>query len=208
MVHSLPEPEEAAAVPVQEEKEMIKKNGGGDEAVSFWKLLSYADVMDWVLMVLGTLGSVVHGMAQPIGYLLLGKALDAFGNNIHDTEAMVRALKKVGQCITISLSLLHAYKLSTFSSFPTFHEARRLWLLQTDEQSPELTERFHIDFWNHKSFVHSFSCIRRWFHMCGIWPLRHFLLEFWVSSFSPFSFAFLLVSRMKITKRPRSQATA
>ncbi|XP_059306224.1 ABC transporter B family member 13-like [Lycium ferocissimum] len=46
-------------------------------------------------MTLGTLGSIVHGFAQPVGYMLLGKALDAFGNNINDTAAMVNALKKV-----------------------------------------------------------------------------------------------------------------
>ncbi|KAE8652326.1 hypothetical protein Csa_022314 [Cucumis sativus] len=40
-------------------------------------------------MGLGTFGSLLHGMAQPIGYLLLGKALNAFGNNITDLDAMV-----------------------------------------------------------------------------------------------------------------------
>ncbi|KAK2444713.1 ABC transporter B family member [Trifolium repens] len=64
-------------------------------AVPFFKLLSYADYVDWILMGLGTLGSIVHGMALPVGYLLLGKALNAFGNNIHDINAMVPALKKV-----------------------------------------------------------------------------------------------------------------
>ena len=68
------------------------------EALPFHKLLSYADALDWTLMALGALGSIVHGLAQPIGYLLLGKALDAFGNNIHDTKAMVKALKKVWLC--------------------------------------------------------------------------------------------------------------
>ncbi|KAG7011022.1 ABC transporter B family member 19, partial [Cucurbita argyrosperma subsp. argyrosperma] len=66
-----------------------------DDALPFRKLLGYADALDWVLMALGTLGSVVHGMAQPIGYLLLGKALDAFGNNIDDLDAMVDALYEV-----------------------------------------------------------------------------------------------------------------
>ncbi|KAG1360812.1 ABC transporter B family member 19-like [Cocos nucifera] len=61
----------------------------------FRRLLCYADAIDWLLMALGTCGSVVHGMALPIGYLLLGKALDAFGNNITDEDAMVRALDKV-----------------------------------------------------------------------------------------------------------------
>lgn len=61
----------------------------------YYKLLSHADELDWILMALGTLGSIVHGLAQPIGYLLLGKALDAFGNNINDPNEMVKALKKV-----------------------------------------------------------------------------------------------------------------
>ncbi|XP_024030607.1 ABC transporter B family member 19 [Morus notabilis] len=64
-------------------------------ALPFHKLLSYADAWDWSLMAFGTLGSVVHGMAQPIGYLLLGKALNAFGDNINDTHATVNALYKV-----------------------------------------------------------------------------------------------------------------
>ena len=46
----------------------------------FFGLLCYADKVDWLLMALGTVGSAIHGMAFPIGYLLLGKALDAFLN--------------------------------------------------------------------------------------------------------------------------------
>ncbi|XP_012089551.2 ABC transporter B family member 19 isoform X2 [Jatropha curcas] len=76
-----------------DEKEKLKNVSNG--VLPFHKLLSYADSVDWVLMVLGTLGSIVHGLAQPVGYLLLGKALDAFGNNINDTHAMVQALDKV-----------------------------------------------------------------------------------------------------------------
>ena len=66
-----------------------------DDALPFHKLLSYGDSLDWVLMGLGTFGSLLHGMAQPIGYLLLGKALNAFGNNITDLDAMVHALYQV-----------------------------------------------------------------------------------------------------------------
>ncbi|XVF67072.1 hypothetical protein PTKIN_Ptkin10aG0091400 [Pterospermum kingtungense] len=57
--------------------------------------LMQVDVLDWILMALGTLGSIVHGMAQPVGYLLLGKALDAFGNHITNIDDMVKELKKV-----------------------------------------------------------------------------------------------------------------
>ncbi|XP_074566675.1 ABC transporter B family member 10-like [Curcuma longa] len=77
-------------VELEKEKKTVQS-----KPVSFGRLLSYADMVDWVLMGLGTVGSVVHGMAQPIGYLLLGKALEAFGSNIGDQEATVRALEKV-----------------------------------------------------------------------------------------------------------------
>nr|GMC96482.1 ABC transporter B family member 19-like [Ipomoea batatas] len=65
------------------------------QTLPFHRLLSYADGLDWTLMALGTLGSIVHGLAQPVGYLLLGKALNAFGANIHDTDAMVHSLKQI-----------------------------------------------------------------------------------------------------------------
>lgn len=77
----------------EDDHDEMKKNVV--RALPFFKLLSYADYVDWILMGLGTLGSIVHGMALPVGYLLLGKALNAFGNNIHDIDAMVPALKKV-----------------------------------------------------------------------------------------------------------------
>ncbi|KAI3762349.1 hypothetical protein L1987_52777 [Smallanthus sonchifolius] len=66
-----------------------------DEPLSFFTLLSYADALDYTLMAFASLGSVIHGLAQPLGYLLLGKAINAFGNNINDDVAMVKALKKV-----------------------------------------------------------------------------------------------------------------
>jgi ATP-binding cassette subfamily B (MDR/TAP) protein 1 len=45
-------------------------------------------------------------MALPVGYLLLGKALNAFGNNIHDINAMVPALKKVLSNVTNTFFIL------------------------------------------------------------------------------------------------------
>ncbi|CAL4996761.1 unnamed protein product [Urochloa decumbens] len=66
-----------------------------EEPFSFFGLLCYADTVDWLLMALGTIGSVIHGIAFPVGYLLLGKALNAFGTNINDQEGMVHALYKV-----------------------------------------------------------------------------------------------------------------
>nr|XP_043616145.1 ABC transporter B family member 19-like [Erigeron canadensis] len=76
-------------------KEIDEKLILKDQPLPFTKLLSYADALDYTLMALASLGSIIHGLAQPLGYLLLGKAIDAFGNNIHDDIGMVKALKKV-----------------------------------------------------------------------------------------------------------------
>ncbi|PPS06230.1 hypothetical protein GOBAR_AA14410 [Gossypium barbadense] len=65
------------------------------EALTFYMLFSYEDTLDWTLMALETFGSIIHGIAQPVGYLLLGKALNAFGDNISNIDAMVKALKIV-----------------------------------------------------------------------------------------------------------------
>lgn len=91
------------AVEQKKKKEIINK------PLPFHKLLSYADAMDWALMALGTLGSIVHGMAQPIGYLLLGRALNAFGNNIDDTHAMVKALYQVRTICAITTNAMLAH---------------------------------------------------------------------------------------------------
>lgn len=81
----------------EEKEEKEDEYSGRSETLSFYELLSYADGLDWIMMVIGTMGSVVHGLAQPIGYLLLGKALNAYGNNIGDDAEMVKALNKVPQ---------------------------------------------------------------------------------------------------------------
>lgn len=76
-------------------KDHFPNNINQQHPLPFIQLLSYADALDWIMMLLGTLGSTIHGLAQPIGYLLLGKAINAYGNNIGDTDAMVKALKQV-----------------------------------------------------------------------------------------------------------------
>ncbi|KAK3042011.1 hypothetical protein RJ639_001713, partial [Escallonia herrerae] len=89
-----PEPMHIKEKKTNDEIEDMKKEIAV-ETLPFYKLLSYADALDWTLMILGTLGSLVHGLAQPVGYLLLGKALNAFGRNINNPDAMVTALYKV-----------------------------------------------------------------------------------------------------------------
>ncbi|KAF7083838.1 hypothetical protein CFC21_087581 [Triticum aestivum] len=66
-----------------------------DEPFPFFGLLCYADALDWLLMVSGTIGSFVHGMAPAMSYYILGKAVDMFGDNIGNREAIVHQLTKL-----------------------------------------------------------------------------------------------------------------
>jgi ATP-binding cassette subfamily B (MDR/TAP) protein 1 len=73
----------------------VSEAAAADEPFPFFGLLCYADALDWLLMVAGTIGSLMHGMAPAMSYYILGKAVDMFGNNIGNREAIVHELSKV-----------------------------------------------------------------------------------------------------------------
>ncbi|KAK1398690.1 Multidrug resistant ABC transporter family protein [Heracleum sosnowskyi] len=52
------------------------KSGG---TVPFYKLFSFADSTDVILMILGTIGAVGHGLCNPLMTILVGEMTDAFG---------------------------------------------------------------------------------------------------------------------------------
>ncbi|CAN8324554.1 unnamed protein product, partial [Cochlearia groenlandica] len=69
-----------------------KKRKVKDEKVPFYKLFSFADKKDVVLMVVGTLSAVANGMTQPILSLLFGNVVDAFGSYEIFKEIAVKIL--------------------------------------------------------------------------------------------------------------------
>jgi len=65
---------------IQEEPENSKEDEKS-KSVPFFKLFSFSDSTDFLLMFLGTLGAIGNGLAMPLMTLLLGDVINAFGNN-------------------------------------------------------------------------------------------------------------------------------
>ncbi|CAM6101080.1 unnamed protein product [Calypogeia fissa] len=64
---------------VIDEKEKGKNEK--EPMVSFFRLFTYADAFDYLLMAGGTLGAIVHGVAFPVFFLFFGKLLNGLGGN-------------------------------------------------------------------------------------------------------------------------------
>ncbi|XP_042009422.1 ABC transporter B family member 9-like isoform X1 [Salvia splendens] len=76
---------QAAAVKPPEKKE--------DEKVPFYKLFSFADKLDILLMVVGTISAIGNGVSQPLMTLIFGELIDSFGGG--DRSTVVHAVSKV-----------------------------------------------------------------------------------------------------------------
>jgi len=74
-----------------------KKNKVKDQSnktVPFYKLFSFADSWDYLLMFVGTIGAVANGVSMPLLTIIIGDAIDAFGGNVN-TNQIVHLVSKV-----------------------------------------------------------------------------------------------------------------
>uniref|UniRef100_A0A0D9X4H6 MDR-like ABC transporter n=1 Tax=Leersia perrieri TaxID=77586 RepID=A0A0D9X4H6_9ORYZ len=85
----------------------------------FFGLLSYADGLDWLLMVAGTMGSFLHGMGPSMSYYMVGKAIDVVGNNIGNQEATVHELSK-RQMSRMRMAYLRSVLSQDIGAFDTY----------------------------------------------------------------------------------------
>ncbi|KAJ7530664.1 hypothetical protein O6H91_14G013400 [Diphasiastrum complanatum] len=61
----------------------------------FYKLFSFADLLDILLMSVGTTGAIINGMAMPITAILFGHLINAFGQNAVDPHTTAQKVAKV-----------------------------------------------------------------------------------------------------------------
>ncbi|KAF5479191.1 hypothetical protein F2P56_000037 [Juglans regia] len=80
------EPTEAKTLPEAEKKK--------EQSLPFYQLFCFADKYDWLLMVSGSLGAVIHGSSMPVFFLLFGEMVNGFGKNQTDLKKMTEEVSK------------------------------------------------------------------------------------------------------------------
>lgn len=81
------EPADPKAMPAPEKKK--------EQCLPFYQLFSFADKYDYILMVSGSVGAVIHGSSMPVFFLLFGQMVNGFGKNQMDLHKMTHEVAKV-----------------------------------------------------------------------------------------------------------------
>lgn len=82
-----------------------KSNGDEKtEKIPFFKLFSFADKTDYILMLFGTIGAVGNGSCMPLMTILFGEMINSFGNHQNNSD-IVSVVSKVKLCCS-SLDLI------------------------------------------------------------------------------------------------------
>ena len=77
------------------EKPMPETDKKKEQSLPFYQLFSFADKFDWILMISGSLGAIVHGSSMPVFFLLFGEMVNGFGKNQSDLKTMTNEVAKV-----------------------------------------------------------------------------------------------------------------
>lgn len=77
----------------EEKSEKDAPKAGG--SVSIFKLFAFADGLDYLLILIGTLGAAAHGAALPVFFLFFGKLLDGFGANVNNPKKTADVVSQV-----------------------------------------------------------------------------------------------------------------
>ncbi|KAL1207608.1 ABC transporter B family member 7 [Cardamine amara subsp. amara] len=76
-----------------EEKAKSEKSGRGNQKVAFYKLSTFSDQYDIVLMAIGNVSAVGNGLSQPFMSILMGHIINGFG--FSDDDHVVKEVSYV-----------------------------------------------------------------------------------------------------------------
>lgn len=71
-----------------------KKNKKDGKEVSFRELFRFADGLDMLLIVIGTIGAIANGVTQPLMTVVFGQLINAFGKTT-DRDQITHEVSKV-----------------------------------------------------------------------------------------------------------------
>ncbi|KAL8252897.1 hypothetical protein R6Q59_036590 [Mikania micrantha] len=72
-----------------------EKEKESTNTVPFYKLFAFADVVDHILMIVGTVSAIGNGICLPLMTVLLGDLVNSFGHNQNNTNNVVTLVSKV-----------------------------------------------------------------------------------------------------------------
>ena len=78
----------------QDSDSKSRRNKKVAHKVPYYKLFSFADPVDYVLMVVGTITAVGSGISMPLMTVLLGEIINSFGKTL-DRKQVVHEVSKV-----------------------------------------------------------------------------------------------------------------
>ncbi|RXH89535.1 hypothetical protein DVH24_031892 [Malus domestica] len=82
------------AEPAAEAKTLPEAEKKKEQSLPFFQLFSFADKYDWLLMIFGSLGAVVHGSSMPVFFLMFGEMVNGFGENQMNLQKMTAEVAK------------------------------------------------------------------------------------------------------------------
>lgn len=114
------------AVPVADGESAIKPQGPQEPApISYWKLYSLADRLDWLLILIGSLGGAANGAAWPVFALFVGDFTDAFGNPNADIRQVASNLA-IKFVVVGGVALVASYAEASMWMWAGYRQAHRL----------------------------------------------------------------------------------
>ncbi|CAA0828429.1 ABC transporter B family member 19 [Striga hermonthica] len=113
------------AMPAEAEK---KK----EQSLPFYQLFSFADKYDYILMISGSLGAVIHGSSMPVFFLLFGEMVNGFGKNQMDLHKMTHEVAKY------ALYFVYLGLVVCFSSYAEI----ACWMYSGERQVGALRKRY------------------------------------------------------------------
>ncbi|KAG2407375.1 ABC transporter B family member 11 [Vigna angularis] len=78
----------------QQDSNRGKAKHESNKTVPFYKLFSFADYWDCLLMLVGAISAVANGIVMPLMTILIGDAIDAFGGNADNKQEVVHEVSK------------------------------------------------------------------------------------------------------------------